>query len=90
MVLVDGSEPQLLYHNLTLMPMNEQPLMKLNMMLVDLKSTVEKARDGIDGAIAEILNSDLPDDVKVKRYSEVARRFTVINEPSSMSSESKS
>src|SRR5271157_318552 len=56
------------------------------MMLVDPKfyrpSITEKAQNKIDDAITEILNSDLPDDVKVKRYSEAARRFSVINEPS--------
>ena len=67
------------------------------MILVDPKfyrpTILEKAQNSLDDIISSILNSDLPDDVKAKRYAEAARRFSVIKqldpEPSTTSSTGK-
>ena len=43
-------------------------------------SITEKALNGLDGQISSILSSDLPDDVKAKRYAEAVRRYGNIKE----------
>ena len=54
------------------------------MILVDPQfyrpSMTEKALNGLDGQISSILSSDLPDDVKAKRYAEAVRRYGNIKE----------
>ena len=54
------------------------------MVLVDPQfyrpSITEKALNGLDGQISSILSSDLPDDVKAKRYAEAVRRYGNIKE----------
>jgi len=55
------------------------------MVLVDPQfyrpSIAERALNGLDAQISDILSSDLPDDVKAKRYAEAVRRFGHIKEP---------
>lgn len=56
----------------------------MEILLVDPKfyqqTIVEKLLNGLDQHISSILNTDLPDDVKVKQYAEAVRRFSIIKE----------